>query len=106
MNAPMPTTDYFRNRSDTNSLEIQLVDRESDSEDSQQALLQILSDLQSYYRRRNFSHEERFGSPDPFSEAVLYDLANAYNKARQCIDAGLGASLRLESSITLTPSPR
>ena len=84
-------------------LEVPLVLAEGDSASSGECTLQIINDLQRYYQQRNFSHKERFGAPDPLSEAVLRDLSNAYDSAILWLNWAQGGNTptRLESSISL-----
>jgi hypothetical protein len=71
-------------------------------EASRECLLQIITDLGNYYRRRNLSHREKFGSTDPEAEAVIRELAIAYEQARQCFSASDGNGVSsVESSISL-----
>ena len=67
------------------SLDIPVLKGEFCAQDSQQNVLQLLVDLKNHHHRRNFSHQERFGKPDPWSEAMLADLDAALEDTRQFI---------------------
>ena len=81
MNAPLQNLDLATARDAYALLEVPLVSVEYADGASGECILQIISDLKNFYQQRNFSHVERFGSPDPMSETVLRDLGNAYDSA-------------------------
>lgn len=79
MNAPLQDLDLAAASDAYALLEIPLVSAEHADGASGECILQIINDLRNLYQQRNFSHVERFGSPDPMSETVLRDLGNAYD---------------------------
>lgn len=81
MNAPVQHMNLAAENEAHDLLEVSLVSVDQAGETSGECLLQIITDLKRFYQQRNFSHVERFGSPDPLSETVLRDLSNAYDSA-------------------------
>ena len=108
MNAPMQYENLAAMKDNTDSLEVCLVDSGSDAQESRECALQIILDLQNYYRRRNLSYQERFGTVDPLAEKVLAQLSSAYEGARQWGSGTGDASLTLSvgSGLTLGSVPR
>lgn len=86
------------------SPEIPLVDGGYCARESPECVLQMIADLQSYHRRRIFSHQERFGVPDPLSEQALNDLARAHKSATQLIEQASGGNVALTLEPTLKVS--
>ena len=111
MNAPAPSPNLIDVHQANQSFDIPLVEETYPfADESRASVLQFITDLQKYHRRRNFSHRERFGAPDPASERVIDDLADALERAKQLIQQAQQSSvpLILESSINfrLSPEPR
>lgn len=108
MNAPLHYDTLATADNGADLLEVCLVDGSDDMQVSRECALQIILDLQNYYRRRNLSHQERFGSTDPAAEKVMAQLARAYEGARQWNgDAGDSSlTLSLGSSFTQLSVPR
>ncbi len=67
---------------------------------SREPVMQLLLDIQNYHRRRNFSHKERFGEPDPWSEGMLENLDTAISRVKQMMEDAeySGMPVSLESS--------
>jgi len=86
------------------SMEIPLLGGKFYTDDSHGSILELLLDLQSYHQQRNFSHQERFGKPDPWSEKMLVNLHEALEQTKFLIDQAKSqaATLSLKSSMTLT----
>ena len=104
MNAPVYGLNAIEEASAGGSLEIPLVNGGYCGEESAECVLQMIADLQSYHRRRVFSHQERFGVPDPLSEQALHDLARAHERATRLIKEARGSSVALTLEPTLKVS--
>ncbi len=104
MNAPVSWLNAVAESNTDGSLEIPLVDGGYRGEESAECVLQMITDLQSYHRRRVFSHQERFGVPDPLSEQALHDLARAQKRALQLIKQARGSNVALRLEPTLKVS--
>jgi len=100
MNATVPGLSAGEKSGGDEHLEIPLVNGGSSAPESAECVLQMIADLRSYHRRRIFSHQERFGVPDPFSERALNELAQAHESATRLIEEARGNSLEL----TLEPT--
>ena len=74
MNAPLRALDASR---DSEALTIPLVAHDASDNTSAECVLQVISDLKKLYQRRNFSHLERFGKPEPLAQSVLEQLDRA-----------------------------
>ena len=85
-------------------LEIPLVEGGYCARESADCVMQMIADLRSYHRRRIFSHQERFGVPDPFSEHALNELARAQESATRLIKEAQGRRLELTLEPTLKVS--
>ncbi len=103
MNAPLQDLNLTAAKEAHALLEIPLVSADQANGPSGECILQIISDLKRFYQQRNFSHVERFGSPDPISETVLRDLGNAYDCTVLWMNQSRDGDTprRLESSISL-----
>ena len=108
MNAPMVNVESTKAGKGKKSLDIPLVDGELDADDSREYLLQLIDDLRGYHQRRNFSHQECFGAPDPLSEKALDELSTAFENARFLVEHAHDSQLRLviESSIRVKLAPQ
>lgn len=108
MNAPAVSPDLVNTAEASPSLDIPLLGGKLGADDSRQYVLQMIHNLQGYHRKRNFSHQERFGEPDPLSESVLHELAAAFESAKQLIDQARdgNAALVIESSIKVKFAPQ
>ena len=83
MNAPIKHDRFITGQGSCETLEVHLLDGAGAEQESRECALEILLDLQHYYRRRNLSHEERFGKPCPVATRVLSQLSIAYDRARR-----------------------
>ncbi len=103
MNAPAFNINNTERSQSNNSLDIALLDDNIGIDDSRDSILNLLNHLQNYHRRRNFSHWERFGKPDPWSEKMLAQLTDAHECAVKLIRQAKDnqTSLEIESSIRL-----
>lgn len=108
MNAPLKLDQAVDAKNNGQSIEIPLSGEPCSADDSRISILQIITDLQNHHRRRNFSHQERFGRPDPLYEKIIADLAEAFEQARQLIEHAQASRVPVvvESSIKLSLSPQ
>ncbi len=103
MNAPVPIISPNEKDDVRNLLEIPLLDGVFDADDSHEPILQLLHDLQRYHQKRNFSHKERFGKPDPWSVTMLDRLSQAISESKQMIEDARHSNIPLvvDSSIRI-----
>ena len=108
MNAPVTGVNLADLQQADGTLEIPLVDGSQCAEHSRDSVMQMINDLQTYHRRRNFSHQERFGRPDPLSEQALEGLDRALESASRLIEDAEDSSvaLTIESTIKVTVAPQ
>ena len=108
MNAPLKLDQAVDAKNNGQSIEIPLSGEPCSADDSRISILQIISDLQNHHRRRNFSHQERFGRSDPFYETMLADLADAFERAKQLLEEAQDSRVPVvvESSIKVSVSPQ
>ncbi|TDG15979.1 hypothetical protein E2F43_07075 [Seongchinamella unica] len=104
MNAPVSGIGIGESSAVGEHLEIPLVNGGYCARESADCVLQMIADLRSYHRRRMFSHQERFGVPDPFSERALNDLAKAHESATRLIEEASGSRVELSLEPTLKVS--
>jgi hypothetical protein len=103
MNAPLYCKSSAKEDSFVNALDVPIMDGLYSADDSREPVLKLLIDLQNYHQVRNFSHRERFGKPDPWSEKMLANLAEAITNAKQIIEDARHSDrpISVESSIRI-----
>lgn len=101
MNATVPGLGAKGSVDAGQQVEIPLVKGGDGMRDSADCVLQMIADLRSYHRRRIFSHQERFGVPDPYSEQALDELSRAHASATRLIEEARGGALELRLEPTL-----
>ena len=74
MNAPLPEPQYRASTATDESIHLPLMQQSPVQEDSGVPLIELLAALRNYYRLRDLSLRERFGSPDRATEQALAKL--------------------------------
>ncbi len=106
MNAYISEPGTQGTESSDESFQVRLIEADLHDEKTGMPVLQLLTALRQYHQSLDFSHQERFGKPDPQSRRALSELKKAQAALRQLTSGtGRGTSdLVIEASLDLKVS--
>ena len=82
MNAPVAQEISLNLSSGEELLTIPVLNNALSEADSQESVLHLINSLYNYHQAKNFSHIERFGTPDAHSEKLQQQLKQSLQKAK------------------------
>lgn len=88
------------------SFQVSLMEEPLHTEHSGMPVMQLLAALRRYHRERDFSHQERFGTPDPQARQALSELGKAQESLRNLVSSGGDADILIEACLNLKMAPR
>lgn len=83
MNAPIPENQLHNHNLSEGLLQVSLMDEPLQNDNTGIPVLELLAALRKYHQQRDFSHQERFGSPDRQSRQALSALDEAQHSLRK-----------------------
>lgn len=104
MNAPLTRMPVTKQPAIDNVLQFSLLDESLRCDRTRMPVQHVLAAMRKYYRLRNLSHVERYGTPDAASSEALQELERAEQALLSLGENVRDQNVRIEASLTVSVS--
>ena len=106
MNAPIPELRAPVAHTKEDTIQVSLMEEPLHTEQADMPVVQLLAALRKYHQARDFSHQERFGTPDPQSRRALSELGRVQQSLNElAAGKGPGEDFIIEASLNVRVAP-